>query len=606
MMRVVIPAKAGIHALILANLLTWIPAFAGMTSAAPTHCLSLYDPCKYPANFAHFDYVNPNAPKGGIVKMAESGTFDSLNPFILKGVKAPQVGMTFDTLMTGSQDEPQSAYGLIAESAELATDHSYVDFMLRKEARFHDKTTMTADDVVFSFDTLTQKGDPTYRIIFAPIKSVEKLGVHKVRFHFADQVTREAPLIAGSLPVLSKAYFSKVAFDKTTLEPLLGSGPYKIESVDPGRGIVYKRVADYWAKDLPVNVGQNNFGTIRYEMYRDDNVALEAFKSGQFDFRREYVARNWAKNYDAPAIKDGRIIKRDVADLTPQGMQGFVFNTRGEKLSDRRVREAITLSMDYEWLNKNIFYNAYVRNRSFFGNTDFEAKGTPSKEELALLLPYKDSLPPALFEREFTPPTTDGNGNPRENLLKAQKLLDEAGWVVKDGKRVNAKGEPLNIEFMLRQPTMERVIGPMRKNLERLGITSSLRMVDDAQYQKRIDESDFDIVSIWVNRGLFYPGGEQKALWDSSQADVKGANNLAGVKNPAVDHILDALTSAKNKEELVAAGRALDRVLSFEYYVIPNWRSGSFRIAYWNKFGMPATVPKYSLGFQSWWVKKSE
>ncbi len=578
-------------------------SFITAAQAAPSHCLSLYDPCKYAAGFDHFDYVTPDAPKRGTVKLAGTGTFDSVNPFILKGVKAPDVGMIFDTLMVASQDEPQSMYGLIAQTADVAVDKGSVVFALNKAAKFHDGSAITADDVVFSFKTLKEKGDPTYRIIFAPIASAEKLGSDRVKFTFTDKTNREAPLIAGSLPVISKAYYSKVAFDKTTFDSPLGSGAYKIAAVDAGRSIIFERAKDYWAENLPVNRGQHNFDTIRYDMYRDENVTLEAFKSGQFDFRQEYIARNWATAYDHPAVKDGRIIKRPVPDLRPQGMQSFVFNARKEKFSDRRVREAITLAMDYEWLNKTIFYNAYVRNKSFFGNTDFEAKDTPSASEMAIFAPFKDTLPPALFERAYAPPVTDGSGNPRESLLRAQALLDEAGWVVKDGKRTNAKGEVLSIEFMLRQPTMERVIGPMRKNLERLGIVSSMRIVDDSQYQKRVDEADFDMVSIWINRGLFYPGNEQMALWHSSQADVKGGNNLAGLKNPAVDAALAALINAKGKDELVAAGRALDRVLLWENVVIPNWQSANIRVAYWDKFGIPAKIPKYNLGFDSWWVK---
>lgn len=579
-------------------------SFAAAAQAAPSHCLSLYDPCKYKPGFTHFDYVNPNAPKGGSVKLAENGTFDSLNPFILKGVKAPGAASVFDTLMAPSLDEPQSMYGLIAESADVSADKTHVDFTLRPEARFHDGSPITADDVVFSYQMLTSKGDPTYRISFAPVTKIEKLSERKVRFTI-DPAIREAPLIAGSLPVFSKAYYSKMDFEKSTLEPPLGNGAYKVQSVDPGRSVTFVRVKDYWAKNLPVARGQYNFDTIRYDMYRDENVSLEAFKSGQYDFRREYIARNWATAYDHPAIKDGRIIKRDVPDMSPQGMQGFIFNTRQPTLSDRRVREAIGLAMDYEWLNKTIFYGAYKRNRSFFGNTDFEAKGTPSKDELKLLEPYRNMLPPTLFTEEYAPPKTDGSGNPRDNLLRAQKLLNDAGWVVKNGRR-EKDGVPLSIEFMLQQATMERVIGPMRKNLERLGIASSIRQVDTSQYQKRLDGHDFDIVSIWINRGLFYPGTEQMSFWHSSQADVRGGNNLAGVKNPAVDAALAALTTAKNKQELVTAGRALDRILLWENYVIPNWQSASFRIAYWNKFGMPPQPPKYGLAFDSWWIKDSK
>jgi len=617
-----------------AKLLFCISAFcvaAFPAQAAPSYCLSLYDACKYPKDFSHFEYVNPNAPKGGAVKLAETGTFDNLNPFILKGVKAPGIDGLFETLMQQSQDEPQTMYGLVAETVEVAPDNSYVEFTLRKEAKWHDGTQVTPDDVVFSFDTLKSKGDPTYKILYTPIKACEKTGERSVRFTFTDNKNRELPLIAASMPLISKAYYAKQDFEKTTLDAPMGSGPYDVESVDQGRSILYKRVKNYWGEKLGVNRGQYNFDTIRYDMYRDENVTLEGLKAGEYDFRREYIARNWATAYDTPAIKEGKLIKREIPDQTPQGMQAFIFNTRKANFSDARVREAIGLTLDYEWTNKTIFYGAYVRNKSYFENTDFEAKGLPDSKELALLKPFachpersegslqeprkdpsampqddRDCLPPALFTAEFKNPTTDGSGNARDSLLKAQKLLEDAGWVIKDGKRVNAKGEPLSIEFLLRQPTMERVIGPMRKNLERLGIASSIRMVDDSQYQKRTDGGDFDMVSIWVNRGLFFPGNEQVSLWHSSQADVKGGNNLGGVKNKAVDAILAALTSAKNKEDLLAAGHALDRVLLWEYYVIPNWHSGSFRVAYWDKFGMPKTTPKYNLGFQTWWVKEGK
>lgn len=574
--------------------------------AAPSYCLTLYGECRYKENFKNFDYVNPDAPKAGAVKLAETGTFDNVNYYILKGVKAPGITLIFNSLMVPSQDEPQTMYGLIASSVDVAPDFSSAEFTIRKEAKFHDGSAITPDDVVFTFNTLRDKGDPTYKIMYAPIVKVEKTAENKVKFTFNDSKNRELPLMAASMPILSKAYYSKVDFEKTTLEAPLGSGPYKVESVEPGKNITYKRVENYWAKDLPVNKGQYNFDTIRYDMYRDENVTLEALKSGNYDFRREYIARNWATAYDTPAVKDGRIVKREIPDHTPQGMQAFIFNTRLPKFADRRVREAIELTLDYEWVNKTIFYGAYIRNKSFFENTDFESKGVPEGNELALLTPFKDGLPPALFKEAFANPVTDGSGNPRENLLKAQKLLEEAGWTVKDGKRVNAKGEQLSLEFMLRQPTMERVAAPMRKNMERLGIASSIRMVDDAQYQKRTDEGDFDMVSIWYNRGIFFPGNEQMSYWHSSQADVKGSNNLAGLKNKAVDAALDALIKAKDEDSLKVAGRALDRVLLWEHVVIPNWHSGSYRVAYWDKFGMPETSPKYDMGFQTWWVKEKK
>ena len=592
--------------------------------AAPSYCLSLYDACKYPADFRHFEYVNPDAPKGGNIKLAETGSFDNLNPFILKGVKAPGITDLFDSLMVQSLDEPQTMYGLVAETVSVAPDNSHVDFSLRKEARWHDGTPITPDDVVFSFNTLRDKGDPSFKILFAAISKCEKTGERSVTFTFSDTKNRELPLIAAQMPIISKAYYATHEFEKTTLEAPMGSGPYDVQSVEQGRSIIYKRVENYWAKDLPVSRGIYNFATIRYDMSRDENVTLEALKAGAYDFRR---ARNWATAYDAPAVKDGRIVKREIADHTPQGMQAFIFNTRKAKFADSRVREAIDLSMDYEWLNKTIFYGAYVRNASFFENTDFQSTGVPTGKELELLKPFichpreggdpsnnkvdprvkpeddNGCLPPALFTTPFKNAVTDGSGNARENLLKAQNLLEDAGYIIKNGKRVDAKGEQLSIEFLLRQPTMERVIGPMRKNLERLGITSSIRIVDDSQYQKRTDEHDFDIVSIWINRGVFYPGNEQSALWSSSQADIKGGSNLGGAKNKAVDAMLDALTKAKDKESLLAAGHALDRILLWEHYAIPNWHSGVFRVAYWDKFGIPDVTPKYNLGFQTWWVK---
>lgn len=596
----------GLAAGIAAALLFAVPAFAQNGDVLVfRHALTLYGEPKYKAGFAHFDYVNPKAPVGGEVKLAETGTFDSLNPFIIKGVKAPGIQSIFETLMTPSLDEPQSFYPLIAQSVAVDSQNRFVEFILNPRAKWHDGTPVTADDVVFSLETLRNKGDPTYKILFADISKAEKIGTDHVRFSFTAPDNRELPtIIAANLPILSKAYYATHDFERTTLETPLTSGAYKVEAVDPGRAIAYRRVAGYWGANLPVNIGQNNFETIRYDMYRDENVALEAFKAGACDFRQEYIARNWATAYDNPALREGRIIKTALVDGRPQGMQGFAFNQRRSKLKDRRVREAIGLSMDFEWLNKSIFYGAYKRNTSYFLNTDFAATGTPQGEELALLQPYAGSLPAALFTQPFAVPATDGSGNVRANLLRAQGLLEEAGYIIKDGVRVDGKtGEPLEVEFMIRQATMERVAMPMRKNMERLGIKASIRMVDDSQYQKRIDEGDFDIISVWLNRGVFFPGNEQMALWHSSQADVKGSANTAGLKNKTVDALLAKLVAAKSLEELTPPARALDRVLLWEHVVIPHWYSGTFRIAYWNKFGHPETQPPYNNGFQAWWVK---
>ncbi len=575
--------------------------------AAPQHAMTLYGEPKYGPEVKHFEYVNPDAPKGGSVKLGEMGTYDSLNPYILKGVKAPGLSMLYESLMAQSMDEPQSMYGLIAESVDVAADRLSVTFVIRKEATWQDGTPITPEDVVFSLDALKTKGDPTYQLLYDQIAKVEKTGERAVTFTLKDAGNRELPFIAAQMPILPKAWFEKHPFENATLEPPMGSGPYKVSAVDPGRAITYTRVKDYWGANLPVNKGQYNFDTIRYDMYRDENVSLEGFKSGAYDFRQEYIARNWATAYDSPAVKDGRIIKKLVEHSIPQGMQAFLFNTRKPQFADARVREAIDMTLDFAWLNRTIFYDAYKRNTSYFQATPFAATGVPEGAELALLEPFKAELPPRLFSEPFTLPQTDGSGNIRDNLLKAQKLLEEAGWVVKDGKRVNAKtGERLSIEFLLRQPTMERVIGPMRKNLDRLGIESSIRMVDDAQYQKRTDNFDFDVVSIWINRGVFFPGNEQNLLWNSSQAEVKGSNNLAGLKSPAVDAVLKQLVSAKDLPALTAAGRALDRILLWEHLIIPNWHSNSFRIAYWDKFGQPAISPKYNIGFTTWWIKDAK
>lgn len=578
---------------------------ANESAGKPSHGLTLWGTLKYPENFKHFEYVNPKAPKGGQVKLAAPGTFDSLNPFIVKGNKAPESATVFESLMVGSLDEPQSVYGLIAKSALLAPDRSSVQFEMRPEARFHDGSPITADDVVFSFETLKAKADPSYRITYDAIASAEKLGTHTVRFTFRDKTKRELPLIAATMPIISKAYYSKQDFEQTTLEPPLGSGPYRIASVEQGRSIIYERVKDYWGAGLAVTAGQYNFDSIRIDMYRDEIVMLEALKAGEYDLRQENVARLWATGYEGAAIKEGRLRKELIDNDVPQGMQGFVFNLRRTKFADRRVREAIGLTMDFEWMNKTLFYGAYARNRSYFAHTQFEAKGVPDGAEKELLEPFKDQLPPALFTEPFAVPATDGSGNNRDNLKKADALLTEAGWVVKDGMRVNKKtGEKLTLEFLLHSPVFERVCAPMRKHLKQLGIEASIRQVDEAQYVKRTETYDFDLITNWINRSIFYPGNEQSIYWHSSQADQQGSNNYAGLKSSVVDALLAKIASANTLEELIPAGRALDRVLLWEHYMIPHWNLAAYRVAYYDKFEKPAIAPRYSLGLQTWWHKQ--
>ena len=638
-----------------ANKKNWIPAFAGMTVcfvfffaspalATPAHGIAQYGVLKYKSGFDHFDYVNPDAPKGGTIKLAAHATFDSMNPFILRGLAAPGVSnFVYQSLMTQSYDEPQSYYGLVAESVDLAADKSSAIFTLNKNARWNDGKPITADDVVFSFNILREKGHPSYRMLLKPI-TAEAVDARHVRVHFADTKRRELPIIAASMPVLPKHYFcdsppppqslssprrwgSKaatdnvpelpkipasagmtdnnncVAFEKTTLAPPLGSGPYQISHVDPGRSITYARVKDYWAANLPTQKGLNNFDTIQIDVYRDDVVATEGIKSHQFDYYEEFIARNFATSYDIPAVADGRLIKARIPHKIPRGMQGFLFNTRDPKFADVRVRQAIGLTLDFEWMNAKLFYGAYERNSSFFNNTEFEAKGLPGKDELKLLAPYKKDLPPEVFTASYHVPTTDGTGFARGNLICAQGLLNDAGWVMKNGVRVNEKtGEPLTVEFLMTQRTFERVVAIMRHNLKKLGIESTFRYVDASQYQKRVDDRKFEVISIWWNQGLFYPGKEQYLFWHSSQADVPGSQNLAGVKNKAIDMLTDKIIRAQNLAELTPAARALDRVLLQEHYVIPHWNLSAWRVLYWNQFGRPKITPAYNIGLDSWWA----
>jgi len=517
----------------------------------PSYGLSLWGTLKYPKDFKHFDYVNPEAPRGGEVKVAASGSFDSLNPFIVKGNKAPGIAAIFESLMVGSLDEPQSFYGLVAKDATVAPDRSWVEFTLRPEARFHDGSTLTADDVVFSFDTLKKDGDPSYRIQYEPVASAVKLDTYRVRFNFSDRTKRELPLIVAQMPILSKAYYAKHDFTQTTLEPPLGSGPYKITSVDPGRSITYGRVKDYWGDKLPVNVGQNNWDSLRYDMYRDDVVELEALKAGEFDFRAENIARIWATGYDCPALREGKLKKEVIPNKMPQGMQGFAFNVRRGKFADRRVREAIGLTLDFEWMNKSLFYDAYKRDTSYFLNTPYAVEDAlPDAAERALLEPFKSDLPADIFTRPFRLPVTDGSGDNRAQLIQADKLLTDAGWVIRDGRRVNAKtGEALTLEFLFQLPTYEKVASPMRRSLKKLGIDATIRIVDDAQYEKRLETFDYDMIMIVVNRSVFYPGAEQMFWWHSSQADQQGSSNYVGVKSPVIDALLARITSAKTEEE---------------------------------------------------------
>jgi microcin C transport system substrate-binding protein len=569
--------------------------------ARPAHGLSIHGDLKYGPGFSHFDYVNPRALKGGSVTLSATGTFDNLNPFILKGVPAAGIGNTFDTLTVASADEPSSEYGLVAETIETPPDRSWVAFTLRPEARFHDGSPMTVEDVIWTFDTLKTRGHPLYRSYYAQVARVEKTGPRTVKFTFKRGENRELPVIVGQLPVLSKAYWAGRDFAKTTLDAPLGSGPYRVESLEPGRAITYRRVKDYWGAALPVNVGRFNFDTIRYDYYRDRTVALEAFKGGAFDLRVEDSSKNWATAYDVPPVRDGRIRKEQIPNEVPTGMQAWVYNTRRAIFSDPRVREALAAAFDFEWSNAHLFYGAYTRTRSYFSNSELASRGLPSEAELQVLAPFRGRVPDEVFTREYRPPSTEPGGL-RPNLVHALELLKQAGWVVRDMRLVNAEtGRPLTFEILLDDPTWERIALPFVKNLERLGVSARVRTVDSAQYQYRMKQFDFDMTVALFSQSLS-PGNEQIDFWASASADTPGSRNLTGVRDPVVDRLIDLVISAPDRPALVARTRALDRVLLWGHYVIPHFHITAFRVAYWNRFGRPAVSPKYDLGFDTWWI----
>lgn len=571
--------------------------------AEPRHGLSPFGDLKYDANFTHFDYVNPDAPKGGTIKYASIGTFDTLNPFQLKGDKADGIGLVFDTLMAPSDDEPDSAYGLVAESVEIAADRTWALYTLRKEARFQDGTPITPEDVIWTFETLKEHGDPHYRIYYRDVMKAEKVGEHGVKFTFRDGSNRELPLIVGELPVLSKKYWEGRDFEQTTLDQPLGSGPYKVDSLDAGRDITFRRVPDYWAQNLPVNRGRNNFDIIRYDYYRDRQVALEAFKAGEYDIREEFTAKNWAVGYqDAPAFRDGLFKLEDIPNKMPQGMQAFVFNLRKPLFQDRRVREALDDLFDFEWTNKNLFYGAYKRTASYFPNTDLAATGLPTPEELKILDQYKGEIPDEVFTTPYEPPKTDGTGNIRDNMRQALALLKEAGWSIQGATLVNDKtGAPFEFELLYPEADFERIFLPYKQNLARIGITVNLRNVDPAQYQNRMNKFDYDMTMVRFPATLS-PGNEERELWGSAAADQEGSDNVIGIKSKPIDGIIDHIISAASRQELLTATHALDRVLLQNHYLITGWYQSSFHLAYWDKFGRPKENPPYVLATDTWWA----
>ena len=608
-MRTCVPFLAGILGIL---------GLAGPISAdddlldgvAPVHALTAFgEPPRYPADFTHFDYVNPDAPKGGSITLAGAGSFDSLNAFIISGTPAGGAGLTLESLAVGSDDEVFTYYGSLAEAIYVPEDRSWVAFRLREEARWHDGMPVTADDVVWSFDTLTTDGAPIYRIYYAEVIDAEALDDRTVRFTFAGPGNTELPLIMGQLPVLPKHYWEERDFTAATLEPPLGNGPYRVAEVVPGRSITFERVEDWWGADLPVNRGRYNFDRITFEYYRDISVMLEAFLAGQYDIRGEHSASNWATAYDTPAVRDGRIVRDEIAHSDPRGMQAFVFNTRRPVFQDPRVREAINYLFDFEWMRANLFHGLYRRTGSYFSNSELAATGLPSGAELAVLEPFRDQLPERVFTEEFLPPTTDGSGRIRANLRQAIRLFGEAGWTLDDESRlVNGQtGAQMQFEILYRQADLIRMISPFISNLEQAGIDVEPRLVDTAQYIRLRDGYEFDMTVATLPQTLS-PGNEQREFWGSGIADVQGGRNLAGIRDPVIDALIDQIITAPDRETLVSRTRALDRVLLWGFYVVPHYYDDRVRVAYWNRFAHAETIPLYGIGssptswaLTSWW-----
>lgn len=567
-----------------------------------THALSMTGTPKYAEGFKHFDYANPGAPKGGDLKLGVVGTFDSLNPFIIRGVPATGIGLLYDTLTVQSLDEPFTQYGLIAANIELPQDRSWVIYHIDSKAKFHDGAPVTAADVVFSFNLLRDKGDPMYSKYWADVEKVEALDKLRVKFYLGDKTNPELALIIGQIQVMPQHYWESRDFTQPGLEIPIGSGPYKILEFKAGRSITYQRYADYWAKDHPVNNGRYNFDTMTYDYYRDPTVSLHAFKAGEYDFRQENSSRAWATAYNGPPFDAGFIIKEEIDNDVNQGMQGFVFNTRRDLFKDRKVREALTYAFDFEWTNKTLFFGQYTRSKSYFSNSELAAGGLPGPGELKILASYRDQLPGEVFDKVYQPPETDGSGNIRNNIRKALRLLKQAGWKIQGKKLVNKKtGAPFTLELLLIDPAFERVALPFKKNLSRLGIEMNIRVVDTAQFINRRRDFDFDMIVARIPQSES-PGNEQREYWGSSAADITGTSNYAGIKNPVIDAIIEQVISAPGRDELVDTTRALDRVLLWGYYVIPQWHIAKYRVAYWNKFSRPKITARYSLGFDTWWI----
>jgi microcin C transport system substrate-binding protein len=578
------------------------------------HGMSAFGDLKYPADFKQFDYVDPSAPKGGMFSHVGSTrafnqnflTFNSLNTFILKGDGAQGMELTFASLMTRAEDEPDAMYALAARAVQVSPDGLTYRFLLRPGIQFHDGSPITAHDVAFSLQTLKEKGHPIAQQLLRDFAGAQALDDATVSVSFARNRGRDVPLFVASLPILSRAYYAGHPFDATTLEPPLGCGPYKVGHFEPGRYIEYERVKDWWGVDLPVARGQNNFDVVRYEYYRDRDVAFEGFTSKSYLFREEFTSRVWATRYDFPAMRDGRVKRDVIPDDTPSGAQGWFFNARREKFKDKRLREAFVYAFDFEWTNRMLMYGSYERTHSFFQNSDMMAVGKPAPDEIALLEPFRDRVAGEVFGNPFVPPVSDGSGQDRALLRKANALLQESGFLIRDGKRLTPKGERIDVEFLIDEPSFQPHHMSFIKNLGTLGIDANLRIVDPVQYRKRVDDFDFDLT---VQRLGFSstPGDSLRSYFSSRAAELKGSQNLAGIADPVIDALIERIVAAETRAGLVTACKVLDRVIRSGHYWVPHWYKPSHWLAFWDVFGRPATKPRFARGIPgTWWYDREK
>lgn len=577
------------------------------TIQAATHGFSTFGNLKYPKDFPHFDYTNPDAPKGGTFRIGSMGSFDSLNPYIVKGVAPMFMGLTTATLLEEAYDRAGESYGYAAESVEVAPDNSYVIFRLNPKAKFNDESPVTADDVIWVFETLRKKGPPMYRTYYKNISKVEKLDNLTIKFAFNTTTNRELPLILGQLPILSKKFYETQPFDETTLKAGPSSGPYEIDTLSAGHFFTIKRVKNWWGANLPSQKGRHNFDKIRTDYYLENNALFEGFKSGQCDFRQESIAKNWATAYTFPAYQKGFVKKEELEHSLSGGTVGLIFNTRRSVFSDIRVRKALTILFDFPWINKHLFYGQYERNLSYYPNSDYEAKGLPSEDEKAILQPFQGQIPFEILTQPFTLPAPKNEQDYRDLQEQAQNLLKEAGYEVKDAMMTNTKtGKPLTFEILIFDKALEKIMLNYALSLKRVGITIKVRNIDTAAYQLRVDNLDFDMIYNGIGQSPSL-GNEQRDYFGSERMDTPGTRNLSGIKNPVVDQLIEQLINAKTYLTLTNTAKSLDRVLLWNYYMIPAWHSHTIRVAYWNRFSRPTIIPKYhGLDITSWWFDKDK